>query len=586
MKHTAIVRFQRVLSLLLPIIFVVTSLGGCSKDRSFAEYTRSIFLDEITSNTLNLHYCIENPQAYGIKNYNISLGDFSKNARNASSLALLDTKADLLNYHYLSLTTEEKLTYDILNDYLDTQIKLCNFQLYEEPLSFSGGIQAQLPILLAEYEFNTEQDVKDYLELISFVDDFFIQIVDFEKEKSAAGLFMSDELCQAVIDSCQSFIENPKEHYLLTTFENRLTKLNLSERKTATYIKGNQKIFTDAIIPAYEYMIKELTSLLGTGHNNGGLCNFEYGKDYYELLVYSETGCDDSIDEIFNRIHAQRLNDLIVCADLQSKDPTIIEKCTYLEWEMEDTETMLSHLQNEILKTFPTPPDTNYEVHYIDDSLEAYLAPAFYIVAPIDNYRENEIYINDAYMSNDIYCFTTLAHEGYPGHLYQTVMTYEYGFPEVRSILDFPGYVEGWATYVEMMSYDYAGLDEDVSSMLAYNQSATLSLYASSDIGLHYYGWTKEDMYSFWASYGITDTDTIDEITQLILAEPGNYLKYYVGYIEFLDLKNYAKELLGSDFDLVTFHRTILDLGPAPFPILEKYFKTYYYSPQTESTTD
>lgn len=586
MKRKPFFTVYRILSFTLTMVLLCTTLSGCSHRKTFAEFTHTLFLDEITSNTINLHYSIENPRAYGIRDYDISLGDFSKESRTDTKSALLDTKNSLLSFSYFSLTQEEQLTYDVLNDYLDTQIALCEYELYQEPLSFSGGVQMNLPILFAEYEFNTEQDVKDYLELIALTDEYFKEILDFEKEKAEAGLFMSDSQCTAVIESCEAFLENTSEHYLMETFESRLLELGLSERKVSSYINKNQKVLNEQLFPAYESMITELNALLGSGENDGGLCSFPYGKEYYELLVYESTGCDDSLDEIFNRIAAQRMNDLIVCADLQSKDETIIDQCTYLEWEMTDTSEMISCLQQSILDTFPEPPDCSYEINYVEESLEEYLAPAFYIVAPVDNYTENVIYINEAYMASDIYCFTTLAHEGYPGHLYQTVMTYEYELPEIRSILDYSGYVEGWATYIEMMSYYYAGLNEDVATMLSYNQSATLSLYASSDIGLHYYGWTKEDMYRFWKSYGITNTDVIDEITQLILAEPGNYLKYYVGYLEFLDLKDFAKENLGSEFDIVDFHHTILDIGPAPFSIIKKHFETYYSCFQTESTTD
>lgn len=564
----------------LVLIFAITNLSGCSKDETFEEFTNSLFLDEISSNTINLHYCIENPDEYGIKNHTVSLGDFSKESRNLAKEKQVDTLISLATYPYLTLSTEEKLTFEILEDYLNTQLALSDYELYQEPLSSSGGIHIELPILFAEYEFNNEQDVQDYLELISLTDEYYQQIIDFEKEKADAGLFMSDLQCGKVIESCKAFLENKEEHYLVSTFEKRLKELKLSDKKNASYIEENQTILQEQLFPAYESFIMELSQLLGTGKNTGGLCHFPSGKEYYELVVYAATGCEDSVDSIFHRIDLQRMEDLTVCAKLQAQDSTILEQCTFLEWEMIDPETMVTCLQTQILEEFPTPPETSYEINYVEECLEEYLAPAFYIVAPIDNYKENTIYINNAYVTNDLYGFTTLAHEGYPGHLYQTVMSYEYELPTIRSILDYGGYTEGWATYVEMMSYYYAGLEEEVASMLSHNQAATLSLYASSDIGLHYYGWTKEDMYSFWNSYGITNEETIDEITQLILAEPGNYLTYYVGYLEFLDLHDTIAASLGADFSLTDFHRTILDIGPAPFSIIEKYFWEYY-SPQT-----
>jgi len=559
------------------------TLSGCGKTNqlSFQEYTENLFKNEITANTLNLHYCVENPAALGITDYEITLGDFSKESREESADYIETLLKDLKGYSPDSLTLEEQLTLDVLTDYLNTQLELSSFDYYQEPLSFSGGMQMELPILLAEYEFQNEQDVKDYLQLIALVDEYFNQVMEFEAEKSDKKMFMADDLCELVIESCEAFLENKEEHYLITTFENRLSNLDLSSQKIASYIKQNKTILEKQLFPAYEDMIAKLQKLQGTGVNNGGICNFEKGKEYYQLLVYSGTGCDDSIDVLFERIETQRMKDLMACSSLQKKDPTIIEQCTYLEWEMEDPASMINCLKGEILDEFPTPPEAECVIHYVDPALEEYLSPAFYIVAPIDNYDENVIYINEGYVSSDIYAFTTMAHEGYPGHLYQTVMTYEYEFPNVRSVLNYSGFVEGWATYIEMMSYHYAGLDEDVASFLSHNQSATLSLYASSDIGLHYYGWTMEELYAFWEGYGITNRSAIKEIAQLILSEPGNYLKYYVGYIEFLSLKEYAKDTLGDDYSEKAFHQAILDIGPASFPMLEKYLEEYYCSPQT-----
>lgn len=569
---------RKTVSLLLSTTILILSLSGCNQTtkQTFEEFTHDLFVEEITSNTINLHYTIENPSEYGITDYKVTLGDFSKETRDASKSELEKTIKELKKYEHSNLTDEERLTYDLLVDYINSQIALSDYDLYYEPLAFSGGVQMELPILFAEYEFNHEQDVLDYLEMISQADEYFEQLLDYEKEKSEAGLFMSDDLCEKVIESCEAFLEDTENHYLMTTFENRLAKMDLSEQKVSSYTKQNKEILEKELYPAYENMITELQTLLGTGTNDGGICHFDGGKDYYELLVYSETGCNDTIDEIYTRIENQRMRDLLVCSNLYKKDSSIIDKSSYLEWEFENPTAALDTLQEKILEIFPAPPETTYAINYVDPSLEEFLSPAFYIVAPVDNYEENVIYINEGYVSSDIYAFTTLAHEGYPGHLYQTVMTYNYEYPDVRSVLNYSGYVEGWATYVEMLSYHYADIDEDIADFLSHNQAATLSLYASSDLGLHYYGWTEQEMYDFWAGYGITNESAIKEITQLILSEPGNYLKYYVGYMEFLSLKDFAKQEFGDDYSDLAFHGAILDIGPAPFHIIEEYLDDFY----------
>ena len=586
---------RRIFPLGLAAILGVSTLTGCQKtppddstelgisvdeNESFENFTNDLFLEEIAANTINLHYSVEDPASIGITDYEISLGDFSKEARDASSGYLKDTLSKVLEFDYETLSLENQLTYDLLVDYLNTQLSLCEYDLYQEPLGFSGGMQVQLPLLFAEYEFGCEQDVKDYLEVMALADEFFDQIMDFEAEKSNKNMFMSADLCQLVIVSCESFLSDRENHYLITSFASRLEDLDISDQKKASYTRQNLSILEKQLFPSYEKMITELKQLKNTGNNDLGICNFEEGKEYYELLVYSETGCEESVDAIYRRIENQRLSDLLTCAALQEKNEDIIEESATLKWSMDSPDAMLTSLQTSILEDFPSPPDCDYEISFVDPVLEEYLAPAFYIVAPIDNYTENVIFINDSYISSDIYAFTTLAHEGYPGHLYQTVMTYTYGYPMVRSILNYSGYVEGWATYIEMMSYEYAGLDEDIATFISHNQAAMLSLYATSDIGLHYYGWTYDEMKDFWAGYGITSESAVKQITQLILSEPGNYLKYYIGYIEFLELKAYAKDLFGNEYTDKQFHQAILDIGPASFSILEKYLPKYY-SPQT-----
>ena len=578
---------QRGVMKFIPLIFTLIltffSLAGCTKQsaNSFDEFTNTLFLEEITSNTINLHYSIEDPSAMDILDYDISLGDFSKESRENNSTYLRETLSTLLSYDYESLSLENQLTYDVLKDYLITQLNLCKYDLFQEPLSFSSGLQMELPILFAEYEFHTEKDVKDYLEMIALTDEYFNQIIEFEAEKSSNGLFMSPSQCEKVIDSCESFFEDKANHYLITSFESKLEDLDLSAQKTASYKRQNLSILEKQLFPAYDDIIKALSILKDTAANENGLCYLEKGKEYYELLVYATAGCQENIDALYRRIENQRMNDLLACALLQSEDDTLMETCSNLEWEMIHPEAMLSRLQTAILEDFPTPPECEYEIKYVEPALEEYLAPAFYIVAPLDHYTENTIYINDGYISSDIYAFTTLAHEGYPGHLYQTVMTYTYDYPNIRTILNYEGFVEGWATYIEMMAYDYAGLDDSIASFLSHNQATTLSLYASTDIGIHYYGWGFEETKAFWKGFGITDENAINEITQLILSEPGNYLKYYIGYIEFLELKEYAKDLFGDDYSDKQFHQAILDIGPAPFYIVEKYLPFYYCSPQT-----
>lgn len=505
---------------------------------AFDQFINDIFETEVTENTINLHFTISDPEKYGITDYPVTLGDLSNDAMSDSNARLENYLSGLSSFSYTELTLNQQLTYDILENYFQLQLDMADMYLYDELLRPSTGVQAQLPILYEEYSFNSKKDVEDYLKLLALTDEYFDQIISFEKEKADAGLFMSDFACQNIIDQCNAFIADSDNHYLIETFNTRIDKLTgLTQSEKDHYRLQNEKILHEHIFPAYENLVAALTDLLGSGTNENGLCYFPEGKQYYEYLLAYNTGTSESVKTLENMISNERVKVLQESSDLTTENPELWELASEATLTPTDSVTTLNHLKEVMLDDFPAPPEIGYTVNYIDDCVADYLAPAFYVIAPIDDYSHNSIYINETTDTTNISYFTTLAHEGFPGHLYQTVMTYESGIEPVRSILNYSGFVEGWATYVEFQSYHYAGLDDDVATILELNQDATLSLYASTDIGIHYEGWTLEDTKKFWNNYGITNDDAIESIFELIVEEPTHYLKYYIGFLKFEELK-------------------------------------------------
>lgn len=574
MKH--LLKKHRMLSVgiflaaVLSIIYAAILSPAGKSTGSFSEFCTTLFREEMKSNTMNLHFTLKDPKAAGIDSYEITLGSLSGDSPHNQARQLKKLSEELKKYSHRSLKGKDRLTCRLLSDYISRQQNLAAYPYYDEPLTPSGGVTSQLPVLLAEYPFGNTRDIEDYLGLLSQMDTYFSGILDYEQKKADAGLFMSDEACLKVIEGCEVFTEHPDDNFLIDTFSNRLNAMDgLTDTQKNAYLKQHSKVLSDHVIPAYSQMIKGLTMLLGRGHNNWGLCNFPEGKAYYEAVVSADTGCDDSVEDLFSQIAKARREDLTFCQNLLEKNPKLASQSPKPDAALKEENAMLSRLQKEILTDFPAPPQTEVEICHVDPALSEYLAPAFYITAPIDDISHNRIYINDAKNDTDIYYFTTLAHEGYPGHLYQTICTSSYGAPEVLSLLNYPGYTEGWATYTEMQSFYYAGLDQDLASLLQHNQAATLSLYATADIGIHYFGWEKEKNAAFWSEYGVDDTATVKRITDLILEEPGNYLKYYVGYLKFRQMREQLA-LENKSFSVSAFHEAILRTGPSPFSVLEE----------------
>ncbi|SCP99223.1 DUF885 domain-containing protein [Anaerobium acetethylicum] len=543
---------------------------------AFDDFTNELFLEEVTSNTLNLHYSLSDPGAYGITDYNVTLGRISLDEIDTIIDDLKTWQTTLHSFSYESLTESRQLTYDILDSFFTTELSSSGLVLYAEALSPSLGTQAQLPILLAEYSFLREKDITDYLGLIADLDDYYASIMEFEKEKSEAGLFMADYSADDIIEQCREFIKNPEDHFLISTFNEKIDRLSfITEEQKEAFKKQNTEILNSDVIPGYQLLIEGLTSLKGTGTNEEGLCHYPDGRKYYEYLVKYNTGSPRSIEEIQKMIDSKMETDMQALSALFAADPSIPDSFDSYEFALQDPAEILEDLKSKIADDFPTPPNTAYSVKYVDESLEDFLSPAFYLTPPIDNMSENIIYINPAgsYEKADLYA--TLAHEGYPGHLYQTVYSNTFLSDKVRSLLNFAGFIEGWATYAEMYAYGLADMDKDTAKMLQLNRSLTLGLYSSIDIGIHYDGWDVEKTASYLERYGITGNRIVEQIYHGIVEEPANYLKYYVGYLEFLRLRDIAETKLGYEFKAVNFHEFLLMTGPAPFDILEKYMNEW-----------
>lgn len=543
-----------------------SSLHAESSDRQFRTFTRSLFQTEVSANTISLHYTLRSPSDYGIADIPATYGSLSSEPV-AAKASVRNVLSSLQEFDPDTLSSENALTFKILDTYLKNASTGTDYLLYQEPLGPVSGIHTQLPVLLSEYSFYDTQDVETYLALLKETPSYFDSVIRFEQKKAASGLFMPDYQADSVLDTCQSFIDMGKENYLVSTFNERIASLDLlPENKKDSFQKENMKLVTEEIYPAYQNLITAIKSLKGKGMNEQGLSHFPYGKKYYEYLVRQTTGCNESISRLRLMTRAQILEDLSAMQKVLFPADAALTQASVLEQTSPDS--MLDDLRSKITDTFPEIPDVDFQVKYVPESMQDYLSPAFYMIPAIDNLTENVIYINNGQTASGLNLYTTLAHEGYPGHLYQTVYFSASEPDPIRSILDFGGYVEGWATYAEMMSYYLAPLPKTEASLLQKNNSVILGLYALADMGIHYDGWSVTDTVRFFSDYGINDPNAVQSVYKLIIGSPANYLKYYIGYLKFYELKKEMADALGNQFSQKEFHRAVLDVGPAPFKIV------------------
>lgn len=591
--------------LLLTFTCSTIFLFGYRRDeKRFAAITSELFTEDMKSNTLNMHYTLAHPENFGIYDYEPVLSCYSAE----QSLEDRQESQDILDSLYKidpdRLNEQDRYTYMLLIRALENSLALCDYTYYDEPLSPASGAQSQLPILLAEYTFRDRDDVEDYLALLDQCDEYFESLLCFEQEKKDAGLLMPESSLEKVKDQCDTIVTldelNANTHFLQTTFSERLDQLVaegiISEKEKLAYISENDRLLRTVLLPAYEKLADGLFILEDDSISLSGLASKPEGADYYKLYLTSQTGSYRDIPGIKKMLLSTFTEEWNAIQDLAKKNPDAA--LLYIDNEessfpYSSADEMLNDLQTRMKGDFPALPTggssgETVQVKSVSPCLEKYCAPAFYLTAPIDDTDSNVIYINHKNSPEGLELYTTLAHEGYPGHLYQTVYNNRFSLNNdennARQLLWYGGYLEGWAVYVEFISYDYASAiyssmgQDDISAMIQiekHNRSLQLCLYSILDIMIHYENASTDQVAEVLGSLGINSASSVNAVYAYISEEPCNYLKYYLGYLEILKLKERAEELWQTDYSDMSFHTFYLESGPSDFTSLGERLEQY-----------
>lgn len=577
--------YKKILLISLLLLFVFPILFLFIKttytQEKFQQFSEELFKNELTADTLSMHYTAAYPENFGIEDYSVTLPDYSLKNELASNVSLENYNASLSSIDVSYLNNDDAFAYELLSSFLQQKLEGQKYSLLSEPLSPSSGVASQLPVLLSEYTFRNKTDVENYLSLLSQIDGLFQDVLQYESKKAEEGYFMTNYACDELVRMCNDFV---KSDFLSVTFSERINDLIqadiISTADADIFLAENERLLSQAVYPSYRSLASELLLLKPYSKNQEGLAHVKDGKDYYTYYLKQNTGSHKTVDEL-KVLLTNQLRTLftqastISSSSLPSKMPA---------FELTTPEEMIIDLQTQMERDFPAFPD-NMEnniicnIKAVDASLENYTAPAFYLTPPIDDVTNNSIYINYKSSPEGLNLYTTLAHEGYPGHLFQSVYFQLQLSPDssssyIRPILNYGGYVEGYALYVELLSYQYAAnLAKDADSLYelyALDRSLQLCIYSLLDIAIHYDGISLADATAWLQNLGITDTALCAEIYNYIVTEPTNYLKYYIGYLEIMELQKNAKLLWQEEYTPIRFHTFLLNIGPAPFPFIEE----------------
>lgn len=570
------------------ILLSGTILFGCGQastqtslqQKKFDRFLNSCFREYAAENTVTLHFKLSNPSAYGIKTpVSPTYGDLSSDTLKKNCSRSKELLQKLYTFPTSNLTKKQKLTWQIFQDYLNESIMNEKYILYSSPLG-TNGLQSEIPVTLSEYRLDNEKDVKDYLSLVNQVPELFTQILDFEQERRNAGIISPSFVISDTIDQIDQFLNASEENNLLIqSFEERLAEVeSLSKDQKASYIANNRLLVTDKVFPAYKSLKTSLQTYINESKNTSSkerLCEYKNGQDYYKFLLISNVGTDFSPEDCITILESQLKNTVKDISSLTTKNKDLYTEYLSATPTLSAPKEIMNTLKNDSLIDFPEIKNISCQLKNVPDALSGTSACAFYLVPPIDSTKDNIIYINKSRVdSNEL--FSTLAHEGYPGHLYQTNYFLTTNPSPLRTFLHCAGYDEGWGTYAQLYSYnfiEFKNVDEQTTKQLRQlyrdNDLLSLSLSSLSDLYVNYKNYDENALANYLQTYGI-DKDGAQKLYRYVIENPTTYLSYSIGCYELDQLKQTMADSLGKAFKISDFHEAVLNVGSCNFSILRQ----------------
>jgi hypothetical protein len=558
------------------------SEDALKEQQEFEQYLDDYFKDVVTDDTLTYNYTIKDGADYGLEEPEVTLGDPGMTAeeigQDKEEFEGWVKKLDAIDRS--CLTEDQKLTYDVLDEYFEVSAGIFDNVYLYEPFSPMRGLQANIATNFTDYRFDDKGDVERYIELLGQIPDYFAEYLDFEQEKSEKGYFMSDAVCDKVISQCKDFVADKENHFMVTTFNDNIDALDfLTDEEKAEYKEANKQAVVNSLLPAFGNVAEVLSGLKGTGTNDGGICNYDGGKEYYEYLLKNFAGTAKSPEEVIDMLDTELQKLMVSLYQYYLGNQAAYEyfaanyDSIFAETDQMTASEMVDKMMETASEHYPDAGTINYKAEALDKNLETIMDDvlAYYMAPAIDDPDNNLIRVNGLHTDG---MWTTLAHEGYPGHMLQNAYYMSTDPEPVRTLMNFLGYKEGWAMYAcydSLYYYEYEEPEygDTIAALYQLNDEMSYLMMGRVDLGINYEGWTLQDTADYLTKNGM-DGSAAQELYTTMVGDPAVYQSYSTGYYEMKELRDYAEEKMGDDFDLKTFNTIILETGPCQFDILKE----------------
>lgn len=523
----------------------------------------------------------------GDHRYDDALEDLSEESITAQAEYFQELLGKVERLDESSLSEEDRLNRELLKTSLTNLISFYRFKTHYIPLNHMSGPHIDFPQIVEYHPFHTIKDVEHYLSRLNAFPLQVDQVIENLQRGIKQYITAFQKSMEHVIGQVETFTKfTPEGNPLFSPLLKKSGKLSEEEKED---MKNTvREAISSRVTPAYEKLYHYLSKeYLRHSRKREGIWSLPEGNDLYRLYVKYHTTTDLSPEEIheIGRSEVERISrEIKKIIKKTGHSGSIREFALLLKGKkdlypkhareiLDDYRDILSRMDRRLPEFFGKLPRATYDIKEIEQYREQAAPAAYYYPPPQDFSRPGYFYVN-TYKPEQRPRFVMEAlsyHEAVPGHHLQiATMQERKDIPDFRRYEGSTAFIEGWALYAEKLSKEMGFYQEDYSEYGRLTFEIWRAARLVVDTGIHVYQWSRDRSIQYCREHtGLEDHEIGVEVDRYI-AMPGQALAYKIGELKILELREKAREILGSGFDIKDFHDRLLENGALPLHILEK----------------
>ena len=516
-----------------------------------------------------------------------------------SESALIKRRSDediyfsaLQNINRENLDASGRVNYELLFNQVEGRIEGRQFPAEFMPINQMGGPQQDIAQIMAIMQPKNVADYENMIGRLERAPQVIETAIVWMRKGMDAGVTPPKITLRDVPQQIRNqLVDDPAQSPILTAFTQMPASVDSIQQEN---LKARAySAFREHIAPAYEKLLSFMEEeYIPAARESTGLSDIPNGTAWYAYNVKQRTTTDLTPQAIHQiglaevaRIRAEM--DTVIEStgfagsfadflDFLRTDPQFYH--TTREALLQEYRDIAKRADPELMKVFGHLPRTPYGVIEIPSYAEKSQTTAYYQRGSVKAGRPGNFYANTYALDTrprwEMEALTL--HEAVPGHHLQLSIQDEMeDVPWFRKIGNYTGFVEGWGLYSESLGEEMGFYQDPYSKFgqLTYEMWRAVRLVV--DTGLHSMGWSRQQAIDYFKENAPKqEHDIIVEIDRYIVW-PGQALAYKIGELKIRELRDFATEELGEDFDIRDFHDQVLGKGAVPLHMLDANIRTW-----------